>query len=63
MTASPEEAAAILGALQRFERDTGVGKSDPAVVDPWARMAMLEGVGREDEWLSAWGNPHPWINT
>ncbi len=33
--------------------------------DLWTRMAMLECVGREDEWPSDWGDrskigQHPW---
>jgi hypothetical protein len=67
--ASPLEAAAIVAALERFMQDTvppSVGSdsaSAPAGANPWARMAILEGVGREDEWPSRWGDPHPWINT
>jgi hypothetical protein len=61
-TASPEQAAAIVAALERFMRDTA---APPATTlpgpDPWSRMAMLERVGREDEWPAAWGDPHPWI--
>jgi hypothetical protein len=59
-TASPEEAAAIVAALERFMRDTAPRLAAPAEsVDPWLRAAMLEGVsrdGRSDE-------PDPWINT
>jgi hypothetical protein len=59
--ASPIEAAAIVAALERFIGDTASrlapGSERP---DPWTRAAMLEGVGREQEWLSAWGDPHPW---
>ncbi len=52
-----------MAALERFMRDTAAGGADSAPLgpDPWARMAMLEGVGREDEWPSVWGDPHPWI--
>ncbi len=60
--ASPLEAAAIVAALERFMRDTvPPPASAPAGPDPWARVAALEGVGRDDEWPSAWGDPHPWI--
>jgi hypothetical protein len=62
--ASPLEAAAIMAALERFMRDTAPPPTAPAArADPWTRMAILEGVGREDEWPSMWGDPHPWINT
>ncbi|HVR05847.1 MAG TPA: hypothetical protein VMS02_07375 [Solirubrobacteraceae bacterium] len=60
-SASPVEAAAIVAALERFMRDTAPPLAPPAkAADPWWRAAMLEGVGREDEWPSAWGDPHPW---
>jgi ABC-type phosphate transport system permease subunit len=60
-SASPEEAAAVVAALERFMRETA-----PVVVvagermDRWTRTALLEGVGREDEAPRAWGDPHPW---
>lgn len=61
-TASPAQAAAIVAALERFMRDTApppaaAGEAGP---EPWARAAMLEAVGHEDEWPSAWGDPLPW---
>jgi hypothetical protein len=59
--ASPAEAAAIVAALERFMRDTAPTPAPPALgPEPWTRAAMLERVGREDEWPSAWGDPHPW---
>jgi hypothetical protein len=47
--ASPEQAAAIAAAIERFMRAT----APPATQseerpDPWVRAAMLEGVTRED---------------
>jgi hypothetical protein len=58
--ASPEEAAAIVAALERFMRATGYGSLPPEnPTDPWRRAAILEGVGRADQ-----GDlPDPWINT
>jgi hypothetical protein len=59
--ASPAEASAIVAALERFMRDTAPRLAPVAPgPEPWTRAAMLEGVGREDEWPSAWGDPHPW---
>jgi hypothetical protein len=57
--ASPEEAAAIAGALERFLADTAPAPA-PAVtaVDPWRRAALLEGVRRQ----IAPHTPEPWIN-
>jgi hypothetical protein len=55
---SPEEAAAIVAALERFMRATAPA-TEPAAEpsDPWRRVAILEGVEREaqgdlsDPWL------------
>ncbi|MGO8907600.1 MAG: hypothetical protein ACLQMH_18540 [Solirubrobacteraceae bacterium] len=59
-TASVEQAAAIVAALERFRRATSA-PAPPAghAEDEWLRAAMLEGVSRR---------PHgdtrdPWINT
>ncbi len=60
-SASPLEAAAVVAALERFMRDTAPQLAPPAERrDLWTRMAMLECVGREDEWPTDWGDPHPW---
>jgi hypothetical protein len=57
VSASPEEAAAIVAAIERFMRATAP-PSPPAASgpDPWLRAAILEGVAREDR-----GDAHdPW---
>jgi hypothetical protein len=59
-SASPEEAAAVVAALERFLRATAPPASSAAKgPDPWLRAALLEGVEREahDDL------PDPWINT
>jgi hypothetical protein len=54
--ASPEEAAAIVAALERFMRDTAPPPvAQLAPVDPWRRTALLEGVDREPLELCSWG--------
>jgi hypothetical protein len=58
-SASPEEAAAIVAALERFIRDTAPAAAPEPAPDPWHRAAILEGVSRED--LGDSGDP--WINT
>jgi hypothetical protein len=58
-SASPEEAAAIVAALERFIRDTAPGAPPEPTPDPWHRAAILEGVSREDPGDSG----DPWINT
>jgi hypothetical protein len=47
-SASPEEAAAIVAALERFMRATAAppGRSPPSHLDGWRRTALLEGVSR-----------------
>jgi hypothetical protein len=60
-SASPAEAAAVVSAIEQFLRDTAPPPAPPAPRDdPWVRAARLEGVGREPDEPSAWGDPHPW---
>jgi hypothetical protein len=60
-SASPEEAAAVVAALERFMRETA---PPPAPAEeppnPWARTALLEGVDRESGGLTPWGDGTPW---
>ena len=47
-SASPEEAAAVVAALERFMRATAPAPAPPgAQLDGWRRAALLEGVARE----------------
>jgi hypothetical protein len=47
-SASPEEAAAVIAAIERFIRDTAPPvATEPAGPGPWVRAALLEGVDRE----------------
>jgi hypothetical protein len=58
--ASPEEAAAVVAALERFMRATAPAPAAPRQdSDPWQRAAILEGVERESEGDLL----DPWINT
>ena len=60
-TASPEEAAAVIAAVERFLRDTAPPPAPVATrQDPWLRAARLEATGREPDAPSPWGDPHPW---
>jgi hypothetical protein len=59
-SASPEEAAAVVAALERFMRETAPPAQAPqSEPDEWQRAAVAEGVDREagddlaDPWLSA----------
>jgi hypothetical protein len=62
-SASPDEAAAIVAALERFMRETAPPLAPRAEdLDPWLRMAMLEGVSRVAEGIEDDASS-PWINT
>jgi hypothetical protein len=56
-TASPEEAAAVVAALERFMRDTAPKRHDaPPKRSAWARAALLEATGHEPgEASQPWG--------
>jgi hypothetical protein len=57
---SPEEAAAIVAAIERFVRASAVPERERSgPEDRWRRTAILEGIAREPE-----GDlREPWINT
>jgi hypothetical protein len=58
-TASPEEAAAVVAALEQFMRATApLGSPRTEEPDLWKRAAILEGLSRADS-LDA---RDPWIN-
>jgi hypothetical protein len=59
-SASPEEAAAVVSAIEQFLRDTAPPPAPPSRrEEPWVRAARLEAVAREPDAPSAWGDPHP----
>jgi hypothetical protein len=49
-SATPEEAAAVVAAIEQFLRDTAppLEPAEPAA-DPWLRAARLEAVGRDPD--------------
>ncbi len=53
--ASPEEAAAVVAALERFMRETAP-RPAPATParDPWQQAALREGVTRQPGLLPPW---------
>lgn len=56
--ASPEEAAAVVAALEQFMRETApVFVAAPEQVDRWTRTALLEGVRAPSP---SWGDGNPW---
>ncbi len=60
---TPEEAAAVIAAVEQFLRDTvpPLAPAAPSGPPPWRRAALLEGVGREQAGPSPWGTGHPWV--
>ena len=59
--ASPEEAAAVVAAVERFLRDTApIAAPAPARVNPWIRAARLEATSRQPDGRTPWGDAVPW---
>lgn len=58
--ASPEEAAAVIAAIERFMRDTAPPPAAPAPqANPWVRATRLAGTRRAAA-ATPWGDGHPW---
>jgi hypothetical protein len=54
-SASPEEAAAIVAALEQFMRDTAPTPAPPAPApNAWVRAARLEATGHRPDETTAW---------
>jgi hypothetical protein len=59
--AAPDEAAAVVAAVERFLRDTAPPPAPAATrVDPWLRAARLEATSRRPDGLTPWGDAVPW---
>jgi hypothetical protein len=61
-SASPEEAAAVVAALERFMRDTAPTPAPPPPPGPppWARASLLEAAGYTDTGPVPWGGSERW---
>jgi hypothetical protein len=62
-SASPEEAAAVVAAVERFLRDHAPPTDAArATASPWTRAARLEAVHAEAPRVgpAPWGEPHRW---
>lgn len=62
-SASPEEAAALVAAVEQFLRETTVAVEAAPTTDTWTRAARMEAVGRAANWgpsvddgLAAWAS-------
>jgi hypothetical protein len=54
--ASPEEAAAVVAAIERFLRETAPPPAPAAPArNPWVRAALLEGTRRDPDDAEPWG--------
>lgn len=62
--APPEEAAAVVAAIERFLAETAPAPASRAPVNPWQRTALLEGTGAHAGWTvgDPWGEPRGWGN-
>ena len=59
--ASPQEAAAIVAALERFMRETAPAPAPPRPrPNPWGRAGLLEGVGLDGGDATPWGQSAGW---
>ena len=54
--ASPEEAAAVVAAIEQFLRDTAPApQATAAPMNPWLRAGLFENVGLQPGDRSPWG--------
>lgn len=54
-TASPEEAAAVVAAVERFMRETAPRPAPtPRPRNPWQQAALREGIARQPELPPSW---------
>ena len=61
-SASPQEAAALVAALERFMRDTAPTPAPPPPPGPpaWGRTALLEATGYTETGPVPWGGQGRW---
>jgi hypothetical protein len=59
--ATPEEAAAVVAALEHFMRATAPTPAPAGPSrNPWQRIALLEGADRDVAGPTPWGDGMPW---
>ena len=58
--AEPQEAAAVIAAVEQFLADTAPAPVADEPVNPWQRAALLEGVRAKQAFASPWGEPRTW---
>lgn len=59
--APPEEAAAVVAAIEQFLAETAPAPAAGPAVNAWQRAALLEGVGGHGGQVGdPWGEPRGW---
>jgi hypothetical protein len=59
--APPEEAAAVVAAIEQFLAETAPAPAPSATANAWQRAALLEGVGAHGGQVGdPWGEPRGW---
>ena len=58
--AEPEEAAAVIAAVEQFIAETAPAPAPAAAVRPWQRAALLEGVRAKQAFAAPWGEERTW---
>lgn len=58
--AEPQEAAAVIAAVEQFLADTAPAPAQRPAANPWQRAALLEGVRSKEGFASPWGEPRTW---
>ena len=58
--AEPDEAAAVVAAVEQFLADTAPAPAARDAINPWQRAALLEGVRSKEAFASPWGEPRTW---
>lgn len=59
-TPAPEEAVAVIAAVERFLADTAPAVAAAPPANPWQRASLLEGVGAKAIFASPWGEERTW---
>jgi hypothetical protein len=59
-SASPQEAAAIAAAIERFLAETAPAPAADRPRSPWQRAALQEGVDAKKAVVSPWGSASGW---
>ncbi len=58
--AQPDEAAAVVAAVEQFIAETAPVSEPAPTVNPWQRAALLEGVNSGAPIVAPWGEPRGW---